>query len=181
MHLPLRRSNRRPHPDSPVRVVREGSKARAVPVDRVCLAVSRVRMASRVCPAVRVALAGKMASKAKVAPVDRVCLAVSRVRMASRACPAVRAVPADSRGRTASRACPAVRAVPADSRARVVRALRTDPPRRDPRTQLQRRRRQKTLLKALTPKTLIPRLSNEELPVGVLDATKASGRPYFFS
>ena len=162
MHLPLRRSNRRPHPDSPVRVVREGSKARAVPVDRVCLAVSRVRMASRGCPAVRVALADKMASKAKVAPVDRGCLAVSRVR-------------------TASRACPAVRAVPADSRARVVRALRTDPPRRDPRTQLQRRRRQKTLLKALTPKTLIPRLSNEELPVGVLDVTMASGRPYFFS
>ena len=138
------------------------SKARAVPVDRGCLAVSRVRMASRVCLAVRVALADKMASKAKVAPVDRGCLAVSRVRMASRA-------------------CPAVRAVPADSRARVVRALRTDPPRRDPRTQLQRRRRQKTLLKALTPKILIPRLSNEELPVGVLVAAMASGRPYFFS
>ena len=153
MHLPLPRSNRRPRPDSPVRVVLVVSKARAVPVDRGCLAVSRVRMASRVCLAVRVALAGKMASKAKVAPVDRVCLAASKVRMASRVCPA----------------------------ARVVRALRTDPPRRDPRTQLQRRRRQKTLLKALTPKTLIPRLSNEELPVGVLDATKASGRPYFFS
>ena len=147
MHLPLPRSNRRPRPDSPVRVVLVVSKARAVPVDRGCLAVGRV------CLAVRVALAGKMASKAKVAPVDRVCLAASKVRMASRVCPA----------------------------ARVVRALRTDPPRRDPRTQLQRRRRQKTLLKALTPKILIPRLSNEELPVGVLDATMASGRPYFFS
>ena len=147
MHLPLPRSNRRPRPDSPVRVVLVVSKARAVPVDRGCLEVGRV------CLAVRVALAGKMASKAKVAPVDRVCLAASKVRMASRVCPA----------------------------ARVVRALRTDPPRRDPRTQLQRRRRQKTLLKALTPKTLIPRLSNEELPVGVLDATMASGRPYFFS
>ena len=134
MHLPLPRSNRRPRPDSPVRVVLVVSKARAVPVDRGCLAVGRV------CLAVRVALAGKMASKAKVAPVDRVCLA-----------------------------------------ARVVRALRTDPPRWDPRTQLQRRRRQRTLLKALTLKTLIPRLSNEGLPVGVLDATMAPGRPYFFS
>ena len=127
LHLPLRRSNRRPHPDSPVRVVREGSKARAVPADKVCQAVSRARVVQEV----------------------RVCLAV--------------------------------RVAPALSRARVVRELRTAPPRRDPRTQLQRRRRQKTLLKALTPKILIPRLSNEELPVGVLDATMASGRPYFFS
>ena len=115
------------------------SKARAVPVDRGCLAV-RVAPADTVCPVV---------SKAKAVPVARVCLVV--------------------------------RAVPADSRARVVRALRTDPPRRDPRIQLQRRRRQRTLLKALTPKILIPRLSNEGLPVGVLDATMASGRPYFFS
>ena len=165
MHLPLPRSNRRPRPDSPVRVALAGkmvSKARAVPVDRVCLAVSRVRMVSRVCPVARGVLAGKMASKAKVAPVDRVCLAASKVRMASRV-------------------CPAVRVAPADRRVRVVRALRTDPPRRDPRTQLQRRRRQKTLLKALTPKTLIPLPSNEELPVGVLDATMAPGCPYFFS
>ena len=156
MHLPLPRSNRRPRPDSPVRVVLLVSKARAVPVDRGCLAVGRV------CLAVRVALAGKMASKAKVAPVDRVCLAASKVRMASRVCPAARVALADSRGR-------------------VVRVLRTDPPRRDPRIQLQRRRRQRTLLKALTPKTLIPLLSNEGLPVGVLDATMAPGCPYFFS
>ena len=132
------------------------SKARAVPVDRGCLAVGRV------CLAVRVALAGKMASKAKVAPVDRVCLAASKVRMASRV-------------------CPAARVALADSRVRVVRVLRTDPPRRGPRIQLQRRRPQRTLLKALTPKTLIPLLSNEGLPVGVLDATIAPGRPYFFS
>ena len=152
MHLPLRRSNRRPHPDSPVRVApadKMASKARAVPVDRGCLAV-------------RVALADKMASKAKVAPVDRGCLAVSKVRMVSRV-------------------CPAARVAPVDSRVRVVRALRTDPPRRDPRIQLQRRRPQRTLLKALTPKTLIPLPSNEGLLVGVLDATMAPGRPYFFS
>ena len=151
MHLPLPRSNRRPHPDSPVRVVLVVSKARAVPVDRGCLAV-------------RVAPAGKMASKAKVAPADKVCPVVSKAK----------AVPV-------ARVCLVVRVALADSRVRAVRALRTDPPRRDPRIQLQRRRRQRTLLKALTPKILIPRLSNEELPVGVLDATMASGRPYFFS
>ena len=167
MHLPLPRSNRRPRPDSPVRVALAGkmvSKARAVPVDRGCLAVSRVRTASRACPAVRAVPADKMASKARVAPADKVCQAVSRARVVQEV-----------------RVCLAVRVAPALSRARVVRALRTDPPRRDPRTQLQRRRRQKTLLKALTPKTLIPRLSNEELPVGVLDATTAPERPYFFS
>ena len=140
------------------------SKARAVPVDRGCLAVSRVRMASRVCLAVRVALAGKMASKAKVAPADKVCPVVSKAK----------AVPV-------ARVCLVVRVALADSRVRVIRALRTDPPRRGPRIQLQRRRRQRTLLKALTLKTLIPLLSNEGLPVGVLDATMAPGRPYFFS
>jgi len=122
-------------------------------VDRVCLA------ASRVCPVVRVA---PVDSKVRVAPVDRACLVVSKVRMASRV-------------------CLAVRVAPAVSKARVVRALRMDPPRRDLRTQLQRRRRQRTLLKALTPKTLIPLLSNEGLPVGALDATTAPERPYFFS
>jgi hypothetical protein len=101
-------------------------------------------------------------SRARVAPVARVCLAVSRVRMVSRV-------------------CLAVRVAPALSRARVVRELRTAPPRRDPRTQLQRRRPLRTLLKALTPKILIPRLSNEEFLVGVLDVDMASGHPYFFS
>ena len=162
MHLPLPRSNRRPRPDSPVRVLLVVSKAKVAPVDRVCLAASKVRMASRVCPAVRVAPAGKMASKAKVVPVARACLAVSRVRMVSRV-------------------CLVVRVAPALSRAKAVRELRTAPPRRDPRTQLQRRRLLRTLLKALTPKILIPRLSNEELPVGVLDVGMASGHPYFFS
>ena len=135
------------------------SKARAAPVDKVCLAVSRDRTVSRVCPVVRVAPA---VNKARAVLVDRACLAVSRDRMVSRV-------------------CPVVRVAPVGSRVRVVRALRTDPPRRDLRTQLQRRRRQRTLLKALTPKTLIPLLSNEGLPVGVLDATMAPGRPYFFS
>ena len=162
MHLPLPRSNRRRRPDSRVRVVLVVSKARLAPVDRVCPVV---RMVSRVCLAVRVAPAVSKArvvlvvSKARAAPVDKVCLAVRMV----------------------SRVCPVVRVAPAVSKARAARALRTDPPRRGPRIQLQRRRRQRTLLKALTPKTLIPLLSNEGLPVGVLDATMAPGRPYFFS
>ena len=111
---------------------------------------------------VRVALAGKMASKARAVPVDKVCQAVSRVRMVSRV-------------------CLAVRVAPALSRARVVRELRTAPPRRGLRTQLQRRRQQRSPLKTLTPRILIPRLSNEELLVGVLVAAMASGHPYFFS
>ena len=171
MPLPLPRSNRRRRPDSRVRVVLVVSKARVAPVDRVCPVV---RMVSRVCLAVRVApavskarvvlvvskaRAAPVVSKARAAPVDKVCLAVRMV----------------------SRVCPVVRVAPAVSKARAARALRTDPPRRGPRIQLQRRRRQRTLLKALTPKTLIPLLSNEGLPVGVLDATMAPGRPYFFS
>ena len=162
MPLPLPRSNRRRRPDSRVRVVLVVSKARVAPVDRVCPVV---RMVSRVCLVVRVAPAVSKArvvlvvSKARAAPVDKVCLAVRMV----------------------SRVCPVVRVAPAVSKARAARALRTDPPRRGPRIQLQRRRRQRTLLKALTPKTLIPLLSNEGLPVGVLDATMAPGRPYFFS
>jgi hypothetical protein len=71
--------------------------------------------------------------------------------------------------------------VPVVSKARAVRELRMAPPRRDPRTQLQRRRQLRTLLKTLTPRILIPRLSNEELRVGVLVAAMASGHPYFFS
>ena len=181
MPLPLPRSNRRRRPDSRVRVVLVVSKARVATVDRVCLAV---RMVSRGCLVVRVAPA---VSKARVAPVDRVCLAASKV------CPVVRAAPVVSKARAApvdkvclavrmvSRVCPVVRVAPAVSKARAARALRTDPPRRGPRIQLQRRRRQRTLLKALTPKTLIPLLSNEGLPVGVLDATMAPGHPYFFS
>ena len=171
MPLPLPRSNRRRRPDSRVRVVLVVSKARVAPVGRVCPVV---RMVSRVCLAVRVAPA---VSKARVVLVARACLAVSKVKVA----PADRVCLAASKVRMASRVCLAVRVAPADSKARVVRALRADPPRRDLRTQLQRRRRQRTLLKALTPKTLIPLLSNEGLPVGVLDATMAPGRPYFFS
>ena len=113
----------------------------------------------RVVLVVSKARAAPVVSKARAAPVDKVCLAVRMV----------------------SRVCPVVRVAPAVSKARAARALRTDPPRRGPRIQLQRRRRQRTLLKALTPKTLIPLLSNEGLPVGVLDATMAPGRPYFFS
>ena len=108
-----------------------------------------------------------------MAPAGRGCLAGSRVR----GCLAVRAAREVGKAKVVL----VVRVVPVVSKARVALDLRTDPPRRGLRTQLQRRRLQRTLLKALTPKILIPRLSNEELPVGVLDAVMASGRPYFFS
>ena len=153
MPLPLRRSNRKQYPDSRVRVAREVSKAKAAPAGRVCVAVSRG------CLVVRVA---REVSKAKAAPVDRACLV-------------------DSRDRVASRGCLVVRVAPVVSKARVAREHRADPLRRDLRTQLLRRRQQRIPLKTLTLKTPIPRLSNEELRVGVLVAAMASGHPYFFS
>ena len=123
-------------------------------------------------------------SKAREAPVDKVCLAV---RMVSRVCPVVRVVREVSKAKVApaGRVCPVVRmvsrVVPVASKVRVAPALRMAPRRRGLRTQLQRRRQLRTLLKTLTPRILIPRLSNEELRVGVLVAAMASGRPYFFS
>ena len=180
MPLPLPRSNRRRRPDSRVRVVLVVSKARLAPVDRVCPVV---RMVSRVCLAVRVAPAVSKARVVLVVSKARAVLVVSKARAAPVVSKA-RAAPVDKvclAVRMVSRVCPVVRVAPAVSKARAARALRTDPPRRGPRIQLQRRRRQRTLLKALTPKTLIPLLSNEGLPVGVLDATMAPGRPYFFS
>ena len=117
---------------------------------------ARAARADKVCLAVRVVLE---VSKVRAAPVDKVCLAV---RMVSRVCPVVRVVPVVSK----------VRAAP---------ALRMAPRRMGLRTQLQRRRQQRIPLKTLAPRILIPRLSNEELLVGVLVAAMASGHPYFFS
>ena len=165
--LPLRRSNRRRCPDSRAKAVLEASRARVAREDKVCQAVSR----GRGC------LVDSRGRGCLVDSRGRGCLAVSKAKVA----PADKACLVGSRGRMVSRGCLVVRVVPVVSKARAARELRMAPRRRGLRTQLQRRRQQRVPLKTLAPRILIPRLSNEELRVGVLVAAMASGHPYFFS